>query len=208
MKKTLTFLFSLVIISCGSQLEERENVNEEIGKEVVTLSNFNNTGVNFRLESTGVTRAYGVIDEYELESEMPDGIVLKGIIRVETLLTGHRVVELYRFDEYVLDEEYVGSYMVDRNMIVRAVEVAASNPLTDLTEFVKGPDIDPEILEKLGINPTRRLAVETYWQCVRREYQEMKKAYENRLLDDIACDIVAPACKVLALVAAAYECGK
>lgn len=207
MKKTLTFLFSLVIISCGGQLEERENVDNGIGKEVVTLSNFNNTGVNFRLESTGVTRAYGgIIDEYEMESVMPDGIVLKGVIRVETLTTGHRIVGLYRFDEYVLDEEYIGSYMVDRNMIVRAVEVA-SGP--SWLEIVKGPDANSDLIEKyLGNDPTRRLTMETYWQCVKREYQEMKTAYENRLLDDIVCDIVAPACKVLALVAAAYECGK
>lgn len=205
MKKTLTFLFSLVIISCGSQFEEQDVVNEEIGEEFVTLGNFNNTGVIIRLENTGLTRASGIIDEYEMESTMPDGVVLKGIIRVETSTLGDQTVSLYRLDDYVMDEMFIGSYTVDTRMYIRKV-VVSSNPFTDLGSFTVGGTLPPNFdRDKL---PQARRPEEGYWQCVRREWREMKEAYENRPLDAIACSSTGPLCLALSLVAAAYECGK
>lgn len=160
--------------------------------------------MNFRIESTGLTRTTGIIDEYEMESVMPDGVVLRGIIRIETSTFGDRTVNLYRLDDYVLDELFIGSYRIDANMIVRNVEVG-SDSMFDLGHFTSIPvDVD------LGsyIEKAERRPEEAYWACVRREWREMKEAYLNRPLDDIACDIISPACQVLALVAAAYECGK
>lgn len=208
MKKMILLLFPLVV-SCSSQFEEGKVVDDGIDKDVVTLDNFNNTGVTIRLENTGLTRASGIIDEYEMESKMPDGVVLKGIIRVETSTLGEQTVSLYRLDDYVVDEMFIGSYTVDTRMYVRRVMVGSnSNLLDELGNFTIVGTLPPNFDRSKLPQPQARQPEEGYWSCVRREYQEMKKAYENRLLDDIVCDIVAPACKALALVAAAYECGK
>ena len=206
MKKYFLFLVAFVFGSCGGRVEEQGKIDGVTDSEVTVVENFNNSGVNFRIESTGLTRVSGIIDEYDMESSMPDGIVLKGLIRVERLPSGYRAVSLYRTDEDMLDEKFIGAYAVDRKMIVRAVSVGdnTGSPLTDFTYET----LDIDLGKYIERTKQLRLPRETYWACVRREYAEMKEAYENRPLDDIACDIIAPACKVLAMVAAAYECGK
>lgn len=206
MKKMILLLFPLVV-SCSSQFEEGKVVDDGIDKDVVTLDNFNNTGVTIRLENTGLTRASGIIDEYEMESKMPDGVVLKGIIRVETSTLGDQTVSLYRLDDYVVDEMFIGSYTVDTRMYVRRVMVgSSSNLLDELGNFTIVGTLPPDF-DRTKLPLTRR-PEEGYWSCIGREYREMKEAYENRPLDDIMCSAIASICKTLAFVAAAYECGK
>lgn len=170
--------------------------------DVIKLENFNNSGVTFRIDPVKLTRAWGIIQEYAMESVMPDGIILKGIIRLENLPSGYKVVSLHRLDDYFADEIFIGSYMIDSRLIVRKVNVG-NDPFSDFTSVPMPPHLFDQIEDKL---PNRRLPLETYWACVKREYKKMKEAYQDRPLDDIACDVVPAVCKTLAFVAAAYEC--
>ncbi|WP_418992178.1 hypothetical protein [Alistipes sp.] len=203
MKNLILALLVFAFISCDQKYQEIVKVDDGNCKEI-TFKNFNNTGVDFRLESYASTRTGGVIVEYPFEATMPDGFVMKGIIRVETFTTGDRLVSLYRLDDYVADEIFIGSYVVNPMRMLSRVDVGQEPANPDSPWVIIGT-VDPGVID---IDKLLRQRGETYWACVRREWREMRDAYKDRPLDAIACDLIDPACQALALVAAAYECGK
>lgn len=200
MKKIILVLSLFGIISCENQIGEEKKI--DVCDNVIMLDNFNNTGVNLRIDPVKLTRTSGIIDEYAVESVMPDGVILRGVIRLETLPSGYKTVSLYRLDNFFADEIFIGSYTIDSRIIVRKVNVG-NDPFSGFTSEPIPPHILDQFKDKL---PNRRLPEEKYWACVVREYKKMKEAYQDRPLDDIACDVVPAVCKALAFVAAAYEC--
>lgn len=202
MKKLALIFSSLAIFACGNQIEEENGIDVTQENEVITLDNYNNTGVKIRLTKVAETRAFGVYNEYDVASEYPNGVVLTGYITVEKLSFGVKVVALYRLDDFV-DATLIGSYAVDENNKVRGVGVGEPS-IWDITS----KPINIDLSDKIAVQKNLRLVNETYWQCVRREYKAMKEAYQNRPVDDIVCDMIDPICKALAFVSAAYECRK
>ena len=83
---------------------------------------------------------------------MPDGVILKGVIRLETLPSGYKTVSLYRLDDFLADEIFIGSYTIDPWIIVRKVDVG--NSLNDFTSVPMPPHLFDQIKDKL---PNRRL---------------------------------------------------
>lgn len=206
MKTIILILSIFAFISCSNNYEEVAKINKGGSDEIITLKNFKNTGVDFRLEICRSTRTGGVIKETPLEATMPDGVVLRGIIRVETFTSGDQLVSLYRLDDFLADELFIGSYQVNSMRMLSRVDVGMEPAYNNDGPFTPIGSVNPGFWESVGV--TERKPEETYWACVRREWKEMRDAYLDRPLDAIACDLIDPACQALALVAAAYECGK
>lgn len=189
MKKNLLTIFVLACILSSCKTDNIE-LKTETTPDATILENYNNTGVNFRIENAGLTRT-GCLEIYYVEAEIPDDtLVLEGVITVELDTTGNRKVSLYETADYLPDDVFIGSYTVDELLRI----------------------IDAQVGEEIsagGVDLHARRPGESNWGCIRREYKDMVDALQSRPLDDVGCDMIGGGiCKALALIAAAVECDK
>lgn len=188
MKKYVLIVVSLCVLSCNEKSDEVKIAQDS---DVIEINNLNNTGVNFKIQDTGLTRS-GCFEEYYIEAEtLNDTLVLEGIITIETDVLGNKTVSLYESVDYLADDIFLGSYTIDECLQVIDVEVGDDHFDVELGLQVRKPG-------------------ESNRDCIRREYNEMKAAYESRPLDDLACTVLFGGilCKTLALIAAGVECDK
>ena len=181
--KKIGLIFLLILGACA--IDDTE-IDSPVDPAAEYWINFNNTGVDMTLEAMRGTRTE-ICDSFLLTAEDGNGFVFEGVIDVEVDTQARRIVSLYETADYLPDDIFLGAYIVDDN--------------NKIIEVLVGEE---------SVGPMAMQPGETYRQCVKREYLAMKKAYEERPLDDIACTVLGGGlvCKTLALVAAAYECGK
>ena len=190
--KKLCFIFVLVIVAAFVACEQHPKVDSAYNGQSDFIKNFRNSGVDIYLENMPTSRTSELTDSYYVTMDAGDGVDFEGVIDVSKEPSDNTTVSLYATSKDDLYDELLGAYTVNDSLVVVDVIVG------DTTYVIYA---DPNMVRQPG---------EKFKECVKREYNEMKLAYEERPLDDIACTILAGGlvCKALALIVAASECSK
>jgi|GEM_PF-6267089 len=175
-------MFVTSLISC----ESKENEKLEPASRSIVLKNFQETGVDIFIDELPQTRT-AISESYYIAANIEGGYEFEGALDIEVLPDSETKYDLFQASETDLYAEFLGSFSVNDSLVV--------------TNVIVGDTIVVESTER-----TLRKEGETFRQCVKREYFLMRDAYEGRILDDLACEFTGPICKILTLIASAYEC--
>ena len=184
----------LSLIYCSSEDANRINIQDikasNVEDETViskysfisqintSILNYENTGVNFYIETDKLLTRSALNGEYEAQ------LILK------TELTNKEIVEIMLLYKFVDDENIVITHFVED--IVFATLFLNSNGQ------ILGIDLSDE---ELGTRSAK-----SWYNCVNGEYQKIKKRIEEDMLNDIVCTLFSVPCAIMNAASAIGKC--
>lgn len=163
-----------------SNVEDEAVISKDsfISQINTSILNYENTGVNFYIETDKSLTRSALNGEYEAQ------LILK------TELTNKEIVETMLLYKFVDDENIVITHFVE--------DVVFATLFLNSNGQILGIDLSDE---QLG---TR--SVKSWYNCVNGEYQKIKQRIEDDMLNDIVCTLLSVPCAIMNAASAIGKC--